>query len=276
LQLIKIIQINTNTMPTFEQIEIAMLDIDGGTMPPASQLNGTVLNPFQIGIYLIRIAEWEVVRKWAVQNGFDLRVGRAGGHAPLPWDVSPSPWTAPSPNHPVTEISWYDALKWCNAKSLIDGLDPVYTLKGRSEHYRSEEFGSEVAFDWIEGCSKANGYRLPTDAEWEWAARGGCRSRGFIYSGSNDLNQVGWYEGNSCGQVHPVEKKAPNEIGLYDMSGNVNEWIWGLGSDVSDRCPTHRGGSWNCYQAECAVSERYFGNRNYFATTVGLRLARYI
>ena len=251
----------------------AMLEISGGKLPAESKIGGTNVNAFQISSYLVTIGQWEGVSNWAMQNGFVFRVGRAGGQSPLPWEGCPSPGNSGGPNYPVTEISWYDALKWCNAKSLIDGLDPVYILKGQSDCFRSGEYGSEDAFHFIECCPKANGYRLPTDAEWEWAARGGCDSQGFTYAGSNDLSQVGWYAGNSCGQVHPVGMKASNELGLYDMSGNVKEWIWGLNNITDDLIPTHRGGSWNCSNKECEVSRRFFGNPNYFATTMGLRVA---
>jgi formylglycine-generating enzyme required for sulfatase activity len=128
-------------------------------------------------------------------------------------------------------------------------------------------------------------FRLPTEAEWEFAARGGNRSNGYKYSGSNDQGNVAWHSGNSGNETHPVGQKSPNELGLYDMSGNVWEWCqdwYGNYSSNSQTNPTGpslassrvlRGGSWNYYSRLCRVS-----NRDYYAPSsrirfLGLRLA---
>jgi formylglycine-generating enzyme required for sulfatase activity len=113
-------------------------------------------------------------------------------------------------------------------------------------------------------------YRLVTEAEWEYAARGGNKSRGYKYSGSNNLDAVAWYEDNSDYEMHPVGRKAPNELGIYDMSGNVWEWCydwWGDYTDEPQIDPTGpeegysrvlRGGSFNWVfsMKECRVSYR--------------------
>ncbi|MEQ8702810.1 MAG: SUMF1/EgtB/PvdO family nonheme iron enzyme [Phaeodactylibacter sp.] len=130
-------------------------------------------------------------------------------------------------------------------------------------------------------------YRLPTEAEWEYAARGGNRSRGYKYSGSNNLGSVGWYTDNSGSETHPVGQKSPNELGLYDMSGNVYEWCsdW-YDSDYYSSTPgrnpkgpgtganrVRRGGSWIYGARYCRASNRYDDSPDYRLNYLGFRLA---
>ena len=128
-------------------------------------------------------------------------------------------------------------------------------------------------------------FRLPTEAEWEFAARGGNKSQGFKYSGSNTLSNVAWYDDNSSNKTHPVATKAPNELGIYDMSGNVWEWCndWcGDYTSASQTNPTgpnsgsyrvFRGGSWYNRARHCRVSNRYYLSPSYRDNDLGLRLA---
>ena len=115
-------------------------------------------------------------------------------------------------NHPVESVSWYDAVEFCNSLSKKDGLTPCYTKKSNGE------------YTWNKNT---DGWRLPTEIEWRYAARGGNKSKGYKFSGSNNVDEVAWHSGNIRSfSTQDVATKAPNELGIYDMSGNVFEWVW--------------------------------------------------
>ena len=251
--------------------ESTFVRVEGGTMPEYTAIGPLDVADFSISQFQVTWTEWLEVREWAVANGYDLN------------DIGSSC----SGNHPVQTVNWYDVVKWCNARSEMEGLTPAYTVSG--EVYRELEFDIDgsLAVEWNQ---LANGYRLLTEAEWEYAARGGQETNNFIYSGSDDLNEVGWYYGNSGGAecaldngvagptddlagTWPVGQKAPNELGVYDMSGNVWEWCWDP-SPYNDQVRGRklRGGSW--LFGECLIFNRNSYQpiaRHYY---VGFRLAR--
>ena len=167
-------------------------------------------------------------------------------------------------NLPVERVSWYNCIEFCNNLSDKYQLNKYYNING-----------SDVTFN-----SDANGFRLPTEAEWEYAAIGGKASKNYKYSGSNKLDDVGWYSQNSGRETHKVRDKQPNELGIYDMSGNVWEWCedkcdWKDGEIVTNPSGADRvlrGGSWNGNAECCAVSYRRCFTPGYRDYDVGFRL----
>ncbi|MBI2623421.1 MAG: formylglycine-generating enzyme family protein, partial [Candidatus Liptonbacteria bacterium] len=184
------------------------------------------VSDFSIAKTEVTKAQWDAVRAWAVQHGYtDLPVGRNGSQP-----------AGTSGTHPVTEVAWFDALKWCNAKSEMEGRTPSYSFGGQKVYRTGPSpevpFGASFGLvsDW-----RGDGYRLPTEAEWEYACRAGTAtafSTGPVTVGEKgvcslldpNLDKAGWYCGNSGGATHPVGQKQPNAWGLYDMHGNAMEW----------------------------------------------------
>ena len=193
-------------------------------------------------------------------------------------------------NNPVSSINWYAAIFYCNKRSIKEGLEPCYTIKGLTnpdvwgdvpEDERNAEWDAAT-------CDfTANGYRLPTEAEWEWAARGG---KNYTYAGSDDIEDVAWYDGNNKYGTRDVKSKKANGYGLYDMSGNVWEWCWDMyDCDILVKTPFSgpvvtegpvwripRGGEFGIMDLRCEVGAREDYHDPYYHPSMGFRVVRTI
>jgi formylglycine-generating enzyme required for sulfatase activity len=246
------------------------------------------VSAFYLDIYEVTKARWDEVKAYSASNGYTF--SNAG--------------TGKATNHPVHTVNWYDVVKWCNARSQQDGLTPVYyTDAGFSTVYRTGEVTPYP--NWA-----ANGYRLPTEAEWEKAARGGVADTRFPWT--DYTNRISWAKANYYGwssyfsydlsggdgaphptfatggypYTSPVGYFAPNGYGLYGMTGNVREWCWdwygGYGSSpVSDprgaasgAYRVLRGGSWYDYAGDARCAFRNYSGPDYEGDVIGFRCAR--
>lgn len=195
-------------------------------------------------------------------------------------------WDNEKPVHSVT-LSGYYIGKTEVTQVLWEAVMGINPSRFKGDYLPVENVSWDDCQEFIRKLNSMTGqnFRLPTEAEWEFACRGGNNSRGYKYSGSNNLGSVAWYDGNSGNKTHPVGTKAPNELGIYDMSGNVWEWCADWYGDYSSGAQTnptgpyggsnrvYRGGSWNYDVGRCRSSNRDFYYPWIRDIILGLRLA---
>jgi formylglycine-generating enzyme required for sulfatase activity len=263
-----------------------MIAIPGGTVTEANTGTGDTMNwgagakvayakpceilAFKIGQTEVTYELWEAVRVWAELCGYTFaNPGRQGGDSTV---GGPAVGTN---QHPVTLVSWRDAVVWCNAYSEATGRTPAYRDSSNTILRDSSQTVESLVDE--SKMTGTDGFRLPTEAQWEFAARGGIPSTSApwtnTYAGTNeatDLGDYAWYDANSGSATHAVKGKGANIAGLYDMSGNVYEWcqdIYGPDTRVI------RGGGWFYPASQCAVAYRDRFDPSTGSSGFGFRIA---
>ena len=231
-----------------------MVGIGGGMLPHDSLLAGRSVAPFLISKHPVMLAEWERVKFWSFGNEYEFNSGEASGCSGQ-----------------IVMVSWYDALKWCNAKSESLGLTPCYNIEGKI--YRSDTFEGGHSHD-VSWNRKANGWRLPTEAEWEWAARSHLCGVDNVFIERHRLNAANAMQNDLPNNPTPKEFNRKEDREAYELPNTLWEWCWDLEGQGTSGFHCIRGGCWNYEASEGIEKLRVSRSPDTLNEVVGFRLAR--
>ena len=236
----------------------------------------TLTSGFWMGMYQVTQEEWQTVM-----------TGNANGISVTPSYFSSNPAAGEvQARRPVESVRWYEVIVFCNRLSVMEGLSPAYFINNsiNPNDWGAVPTSSNTAWDNVQILPGSNGYRLPTEAQWEYACRAGTTTA--YNTGASISDNTGWYWDNSDRRTREVGKKPPNAWGLYDMHGNVREWCWDLYGSYSSAARTdptgassgtarvERGGGWVSDESSLRSAYRYFGYPWGQYDDIGFRLAR--
>ncbi|OMD03727.1 SUMF1/EgtB/PvdO family nonheme iron enzyme [Paenibacillus sp. FSL R5-0636] len=238
ISLLIVVAISACSQEKPEQKDTYVLVKGGNFINTNSNYKSTTISNFYIGQYEVTQKEWVEI-------------------------MGSNPSAFKDENLPVEMVNWYDVIDYCNKRSIKEGLKPYYNIDKNKKDPNNKSDNDTLKWT-VTLNAGANGYRLPTEAEWEYAAGGGQLSKSYTYSGSNKADEVAWYWQNAGdkflsgdwnwpiiennhNKTKSIGGKKPNELGLYDMSGNVREWCWNWYGDIDSKSGSFRvvkGGGW--------------------------------